>query len=125
MDNIVDINFNFVMFDDSISRSLKNYNEAKEMYCEGIETDKGVIQKGEAIVDALYICTELMEYRLMLINQNYIKDKFHNKQQLKTESVYLNKKLNWYKKLRASIKEECNKISIGEFGFEDEPDINE
>lgn len=125
MENIIDINFNFQLLDSQITTCLYQYNIAKDNFCGGSETEDGVIDKGMAVIGHIDFCLSLLNYRLSLINYKYIENKEQNKNKLNNEKQNLLRKINWYKKLKFSIEKECNKINIGEFDFDDEPDCND
>ena len=125
MDSIIDINFNFLLFESKITNLLHSYNVSKEKFCEGTETEDFIIDKGLELIDQIDFCLSMINYRLSLIDYEYMEDKIHNKNKLKKERFELSKKITWYNRLKDSIEDECNKINIGEFDFGDEPDFEE
>ena len=123
MSDIVDINFNFTMIDKKITQRLNEYNISKENFCKGTEVESVVIKNGEKVINLINIGLILIDYRLNLINNEYMEDKVHHKQNLKSERLNLSKKTEWFYRLKKSIRKETESIQNGEFDTSDENDF--
>lgn len=125
MEKVIDVNFNFELYDVLITESLNNFNIAKEQYFSGEETLDGLNEKLEKLTSLIDTCLRLMETRNKLINNYYFNDGNHNKKQLVEEKRRLIKQESWYKRLKESVEKEGKFISTNELGLEDEPDFNQ
>jgi len=123
VDNIIDVNFNFDLFDKNITEILNSYNISKDNFCKGLEVSDVVIDKGKRVLELLCFYIEVVNYRLRLIEEEFMDDKFHNKQKLRKERVRLLKKVDWYEKVVDSIEEECEHIRNGTFNIDEENDL--
>jgi len=123
MDNTIDLNFNFKLLDENVNSWLGAYNVAKDEFYAGREDEKDVYDSAEKTIKQINVALEFINYRLFLIDNEYMEDKNHNKTKLKKERFDLLKKINWYGILERSISEECEKIKNGDFGQDEELDF--
>ena len=124
MDNITNVTFNFDALDENVRKLLSLYNNAKEGFCAGFIAKGNVLYKGEAVLEAIGLCIELIDSRLILINE-YMDDKFHNKQALRKERLKLTKKIDEYNHLSDFIEEECKQIENDVYETDDFIDYDE
>ena len=121
MDNITDVTINFGLFEVAIKSSLKKFHIAKEMFDHGEVDEASVLKKADEVSEQIVFYTELLGARLELINE-YMDDKYHNKQALRTERKEITNKISRYQGVLNSIVEECNEIENGDCDMFDDED---
>ena len=125
MDNITNVTINFGLFEAAIKSSLKKFHMVKERYDHGEVDEASVLKKADEVSEQIVFYTELLGARLELINE-YMDDKYHNKQALRTERKEITNKISRYQGVLNSIDDECKEIENGDcdiFDDEDEFDL--
>ena len=121
MDNIKNVTINFDLFETIITNLLKKFNKAKEQFYNGEIDENDVLKRADEAQEQIVLYTELLGARVATINE-YMDDKFYNKQELRKERKLLTKKISKYCGIFDSVDEECMEIENGDCDMFDDED---
>ena len=133
--DIIDVSFNFDLFEDVISNLLNTYNIAKEQFNEGFETKDGVKKIVDRLSQILELSADLAEIRIDYIDKKVntcAKLTFQDKDDLLYEKNCLSEDIEWYDRLKNSVlteyynlvsNVEVEGLDPDEYDFQDESEM--